>query len=495
MTSIWREKNGGGDAPRQRLAGELQTEVAIIGGGLTGILLAYRLRERGIETCVLEADTVGSGTTGGSTGKVTAQHGLIYAKLIREFGRAKAKEYARLNGAAVEEYAYLVEKEGIECDFTRCSAYVYSRDGMAALREEADAAKRLGLNAMLADVTKLPFPVDGALCFPDQARFDPLAFARGLAVRAEEMGARIFEGTRVTGVDGMRVLTEQGTVQAKHIAFACHYPIVNIPGYYFLRMSQQRSFAIALSGAPALSGVYIDQQQGGLSFRSARFRDRDALILAAYDVRSGKNTAGGKYRELLSIARRFYPDCELIAQWSAQDCRTADDIPYIGRYSAETPNWYVATGFNKWGITNAMVAAERIAARIAGEAEAEDSVYDPARFKLLPSMKNLAGDVGNTIAGLAKEAFSLPEETLSALPRGEGSIVEHGGEKYAVYRDEAGEAHILSSRCPHLGCRLEWNPDDRVWECPCHGSRFSVDGEILSEPTVRGLEREGMAAR
>ena len=489
MASIWQEK-GESEAPRASLEGELETEAAIIGGGLTGVLTAYRLQERGMEACILEADTVGSGTTGGSTGKVTAQHGLIYAKLIHTFGRDKAKEYAKLNSAAVEEYAYLIEKEGIECDFVRCSAYLYSREGMAELREEADAAKRLGINAVLSEVTKLPFPVDGALCFPDQARFDPLAFTRGLAAQVEKKGVRIFEKTRVTGVENMRVLTAEGAVQAKHIVFACHYPIVNIPGYYFLRMSQQRSFAIALRGVQPVSGVYLDVQQGGLSLRSARFRDEDVLILAAYDVRSGKNSVGGKYRELLSAARRFYPECGLVAQWSAQDCRTADEVPYIGRYSPDTPDWYVATGFNKWGITNAMVAAERIAAMIAGEKKAEESVYDPARFKLLPSMKNLAGDVGNTIAGLAKEAFSLPEETLSALPRGEGSIVEHEGEKYAVYRDEAGEAHILPSRCPHLGCRLEWNPDDRSWECPCHGSRFDVDGVILSGPAVRGLKRE-----
>lgn len=287
MASIWREKNGE-ETRRPQLTGDMETETAIIGGGLTGVLLAYRLRERGIACCVLEADAVGSGTTGGSTGKVTAQHGLLYAKLFSEFGRTKAKEYAQSNAAAVEEYAYLVEKEGIACDFTRCSAYVYSRDGMAALRDEAEAARRLGLNAVLSEVTKLPFPVDGALCFPDQARFDPLAFARGLAKRAEKMGATIFEQTRVTGVEDMRVLTAEGTMQAKHVVFACHYPIINIPGYYFLRMSQQRSFAIALRGAPPLSGAYIDAQQGALSFRGARFQDADALILAAYDVRSGK---------------------------------------------------------------------------------------------------------------------------------------------------------------------------------------------------------------
>lgn len=490
MASIWWEKNTQQEK-RAALQGDMETEVAVIGGGLTGVLLAYRLRERGMAVAVLEADTVGSGTTGCSTGKITAQHGLIYAKLIDQFGRGKAREYARLNSEAVEAYARLIETENIACDFARCSAYVYSKNGMAELREEADAAKKLGIDAVLADVTKLPFAVEGALCFQNQARFDPLAFARALAVRAEQNGATIFEQTRVTGVEDMRVLTERGTVDAKHIVFACHFPIVNIPGYYFLRMSQQRSFALALRGAPPLSGAYIDAQQGGLSFRGARYKDEDILLLAGYDVRSGKNSTGGKYRELLAAARKFWPACELITEWSAQDCRTADEVPYIGRYSAETPAWYVATGFNKWGITNAMVAAERISAMLAGEALEEESVYDPGRFKLLPSMKNLAGDAGNTIVGLVKEAFALPEEQLSALPRSEGSIVEHEGEKYAVYRDEAGEAHILPSRCPHLGCRLEWNPDDRTWECPCHGSRFSVDGAILNEPTVRGLRREG----
>lgn len=293
------------------------------------MLLAYRLRERGIACCVLEADAVGSGTTGGSTGKVTAQHGLIYAKLLSEFGRTKAKEYAQSNAAAVEEYAYLVEKEGIACDFTRCSAYVYSRDGMAALRDEAEAARRLGLNAVLSEVTKLPFPVDGALCFPDQARFDPLAFARGLAKRAEEMGATIFEQTRVTGVEDMRVLTAEGTMQAKHVVFACHYPIINIPGYYFLRMSQQRPLPLRCAAHRRFQARISMRSRGRFLFAAHAFRMRMRSSLQPMMCAAEKNTAGGKYRELLCVARKFYPECELIAQWSAQDCRTADEVPYI----------------------------------------------------------------------------------------------------------------------------------------------------------------------
>ena len=486
MASIWQEKNG--VLPRrERLIGNIKTDVAIIGGGLTGVLTAYRLAERGIPCCILEADAIGSGTTGGSTGKITAQHGLIYARLIKDFGRERAKEYARHNSAAVDAYKALIQKENIQCGFRQCSAYVYSTHGMGELRDEVGAAKRLGIKAMLSEVTKLPFPVEGAVCFPDQAQFDPLAFTRALALRGEEMGAAIYEGTRVHGIDGTTVQADDGVVQAAHVVFACHYPIVNIPGYYFLRMSQQRSFALALRGAPTLAGEYIDRQQGGLSFRSAAFPDETLTILVAYDVRSGKNTAGGKYRELLATARKFWPDCESVTQWSAQDCRTVDEVPYIGRYSADTPNWYVATGYNKWGITNAMVAAERIAELIAGSAKHKKSIFDPARFLLLPSMKNLAGDAGSTVAGLAKEVLSLPAETVADLPRGAGSIVEHGGEKYAVYRDEGGEAHILPSRCPHLGCRLEWNGDDKTWECPCHGSRFDIDGGILNEPATHGL--------
>jgi len=427
---------------------------------------------------------VGSGTTGNSTGKITAQHRLIYERLIREFGEAAAAEYAAENSAAVAEYEAIIKKEGIGCDLKRCSAYLYTRQDMAPLRAEVEAARRLGINAALADVTKLPFPVKGALCFFDQARFDPLAFTRGLAAAAEKLGTVIYEKSRVTAAEGMSLRTDSGTVQAKHIAFLCHYPFVNTPGYYFLRMSQNRSFVLALSGVPPLSGVYLDAEEGGLSLRSARFGEEDVMLFSGYDIRSGKNHAGGKYGELLAAARRFWPECTLLAQWSAEDCRTADEVPYIGRYSAETPNWYVATGFNKWGFTNAMAASKRLAALILGEGAAEKTVFDPGRFKLLPSMKNLAADAGNTVKGLMKEAFSLPEDTLLTLQRGEAATVEHEGEKYAVYREENGKVHIISARCPHLGCRLEWNADDRTWECPCHGSVFSVDGEILSGPAV-----------
>ncbi len=483
MRSVWHIKNETA-AVRNPLSGEVKTDTAIIGGGIAGVLLAYRLQRQGIDTVILEADTAGSGTTGNSTGKITAQHGLIYGRLIREFGEAAAAEYAAVNSAAVAEYETIIQKEGIDCDFQRCNAYLYTRGDMAPLRAEVEAAKRLGLDAALADVTKLPFPVKGGLCFFNEARFDPLAFTRGLAAAAEEYGAVIFEKSRVTAVEDMTVRTENGSVQAKHIAFMCHYPFVNTPGYFFLRMSQNRSFALALSGVPPLSGVYLDVEEGGLSLRSARFGEEDVMILSGYDIRNGKNHAGGKYGELLAAARRFWPDCTLLAEWSAEDCRSVDEVPYVGRYSAETPNWYVATGFDKWGFTNAMAAAKRIGDMICGAPLPEQSIFDPGRFKLLPSMKNLASDAGNTVKGLMKEAFSLPEETLATLGRGNAAIVEHEGEKYAVYREENGTVHIISARCPHLGCRLEWNADDKTWECPCHGSVFSVDGEILSGPAV-----------
>ena len=486
MQSIW---NLGSEMPHfEPLTTDATADVAIIGGGLFGILTAYQLKKRGIHALVLEADELGSGTTGGSTAKITAQHGLIYHKLIDKFGKEKARQYARANTQAIAAYRELIEAEGIDCDFAECSSYLYSRDGLSKLRDEADAAKKLGLEAELAKVLKLPFEVEGALRFPKQGRFHPLKFLYALAQR----GLDIRTNTRVVKVEENTLICENGIkVSAKHIVFACRYPIVNVPGYYFLRMSQQRSFAIAIAGAPALGGIYKDMEDGGLSLRSAYHpKYGDVLIMAAYDIRSGKNTHEGRYRELFDQARGFYPGCELVAKWSAQDARSVDEVPYIGRFSESTPHHYVAAGFNKWGITHAMIASRMISDMIEGR-DVSPGIYDPSRFELGPSVKNLAGDVGNTVKGLAKELLMPPDEKLAHIERGEAGIVEHSGEKLGVYRDERGKAHIISSRCPHLGCRLEWNPDDKVWECPCHGSSLDVDGHILSAPTVKRAGMQG----
>ncbi len=479
MESYWHKTARCGEFPA--LEGDRETEVAILGGGMAGVLTAYLLKERGVDALILEADRVGSGTTGSTTGKITAQHGLIYATLLSDFGKEKAREYAKANMQAVEQYKTIVEAGRIDCGFETADSYVYSRNGTAALKAETEAMKRLSLDAeYLARAEELPFETTGAVRLKNQARFHPLKFLYALAG-----GLNIMEKTRVLDVKDDVAFTARGKVRFRHVVFACRYPIINIPGYYFLRMSQQRSYLVALKNAAAMKGMYLDANDGGLTLRP----EGDVLLFGGFDIRSGKNPTGGKYTGLLQRARSFYPECELEAQWSAEDCRSIDNVPYIGRYSESTPNWYVATGFNKWGMTGAMAAANILVSAIL-EGKEGPSVFAPARFEVAASAKNLAGDVSETVAGLAKGIFSVPEETFSGVERGKAALAEFEGERVCVYRDDSGRTHILPSRCSHLGCRLEWNSDDLAWECPCHGSRFDVDGAILDGPTVKPMGQE-----
>ncbi len=462
----------------EELTGEHDADVVIIGGGITGALVSYKLKEKGIESVILEADKVGSGTTGGTTGKITAQHGLLYAKLITDLNKDRAKEYAASNTRALKQIKKIIDKEQIECDFTIADSYVYSMRDVDELKEEAEAMKRLDLDASYVSKTEeLPFSTLGAVRLKNQAHFHPLKFLYAIMEKLT-----VFENSRVVEVKDNTVYTNKGSVHFKSVVFACRYPIVNAPGYYFLRMSQQRSFLSALRGCDEIKGMYVDENDNGLTFRPCK----DALLFGGFDVRSGKNPAGSRYLNLLSQARPFWPNLELIVKWSAQDCRSVDNVPYIGLYSETEDNWYVATGFNKWGMTSAMVAADILSSMIA-EGKETLKVFSPARFVLAPSAKNLASDVGESVSGLLKGLYSVPEEAFPNVERGKAALADLEGMRVCVYRDASGKPHILPSRCSHLGCRLEWNADDTAWECPCHGSRFTIDGAILDGPTVKPM--------
>ena len=309
---------------------DIETEVAVIGGGIAGLLTAYMLKERGVEAVVLEADTVCSGQTGRTTAKITSQHGLIYDKLTGRFGREGALEYARANQAAVEAYAALVEKHQIDCAFKRLPAYVYSTLEKDALEKEAQAAQALGLPATYTTDTRLPFPVAGAVRFDDQAQFHPLQFLQALLPHIT-----VYEHTPVKEVEGNTIRTERANIRAEKLIFACHFPFLNAPGYYFLRMHQERSYVIALEGAAPLHGMYIGMDADALSLRSFE----DLLLLGGGGHRTGHNREGGKYDSLRAAKERYYKGSVERAHWSAQDCMPHDGVPYNGRFSHDTPDW------------------------------------------------------------------------------------------------------------------------------------------------------------
>lgn len=467
---------------RPELRGDLTVEAAVIGGGLAGILTAYFLKQRNVNAVVLEAAEIGSGQTQNTTAKITSQHNLIYTKLLKEFGEEKARQYAQANEQAVRDYERIIREQNIDCSFQERPAYLYAKnlqDGQI-LEEEAKAAKELGIKAEFVYQIELPFSVTGAVKFDKQAQFHPLAFLQAIS-----KDLNIFEHTRVIDVDGSRVLTDHGTVTAKHIIFATHFPFINAPGFYFARMHQERSYVLALEHEAKLSGMYLGVDTEGLSFRSFD----GFLLLGGGGHRTGENSAGGKYSSLREKAQQIYPDSKEILHWSAQDCMTLDGVPYIGQFSAGTPNWYVATGFGKWGMTTSMVAATLIADKITAVENPYAEVFSPSRFTPSASVSAFVTDMGQAVKGISKQFFSLPRADIEALSPGHGGVVEYDGQKVGVYKNEAEETFIVSIRCPHLGCQLEWNPDEKSWDCPCHGSRFDYRGNLLDNPAQKNLEK------
>lgn len=473
MKELWSETASIKDRPC--LGKDIETDIVVIGAGLAGILIAYMLKKHGREVVIVEARKPGSGNTRNTTAKITSQHELIYNKIIKEFGVEKASHYATLNELAIKKYRNIIEEEKIDCDFEEKDAYVYSLDKIEEIEKETTAAKSLGIDAEFTDKCSLPFKVKGAVKFKNQAQFNAYKFVSALS---EDL--TIYGGTKAIDIEDDKVFTDKGVIKAKHIVVATHYPFVNVPGYYFLRMHQERSYVVAIEDADDVEGMYIDMSKDGYSFRNYK----NLLLLGGIPQRTGENEKGGAYDALIKKAKELYPHCNIKYYWSAQDCMTHDGIPFIGQYSKTTPNMYVATGFNKWGMTSSMVAAMIITDKILGKENEYADIFSPTRVDISLSINNLMKDGIETTKNFIAQKIHVPKETIDHIKNGHGGIVEYEGEKVGVYKDENGKVYLVTTKCPHLGCELKWNADELSWDCPCHGSRFDYKGNWLDAPAT-----------
>ncbi len=433
MSSIWWQTNR---LPEfESLGRDIKTEVLIIGGGMAGILCAYMLSQAGAKCVLTEAERICGGITKNTTAKITSQHGLIYDKLIRRFGVEKAQMYLMANEAALSKYREL--SQDVDCDFEDRDAYTYSLSGKKKIERELSALGKMGFRAEYAQKLPLPFSVDGALCFKRQAQFDPLKF-----ISAIQKDLNIYEKTTVRELRGHRALTGHGEISADQIIIATHFPFINKHGSYFLKMYQHRSYVLAVENAPKLREMYVDEAQSGMSFRNYR----ELLLIGGGGHRSGKQ--GGGWPELEAFARRNYPKAHEKYRWATQDCITLDGVPYIGHYSKRTPYLYVATGFNKWGMSSAMVSAMILSDMLSGKENPYAPVFSPSRSIMRPQLA----------VNALESAFNLLSPSLK--------------------------------RCPHMGCALKWNAHERSWDCPCHGSRFTEEGKLIDNPATGGLKQK-----
>ncbi len=526
-----------------------ESEIIVIGAGMTGLLTAYFLQETGKKVLVLEADTVASGQTGRTTAKITSQHGLFYDRLMKNIGYEKAALYAKANEEAIGAYEKLVMKLNIDCDFKRLPSYLYSMENAEILQKELKAAQRLGLPAKFVKQIDLPFETYGAVCFEHQAQFHPLKFVEAIAgkleirehtlvktvkkipenkiVASKVMANKITASKSATEKSSVResavkgnnqrnaVYTDKGIYLAEKVVFATHYPIVDFPGLYFLRQHQERSYVLALAGCKELQGMYYSADEGGLSLRSSG----DILLLGGEKHRTGKKQAGGAYAALREAACRYFPEGSEVEHWSAQDCMPHDELPFIGQYFYGCRDWYVATGYKKWGMTTSMVAARLLTDMITGAENPYKSAFTPQRHHVRAAFLNFVKDAGESICGLTggwvpglrqetevcyhlgqRENISLWEretrQEKAARQEKETRQEKAAWQEKAVRQENAiPQKHqketvcdmVKTPRCAHLGCKLTWNPDEESWDCPCHGSRYDKNGKLLDEPACRNL--------
>ncbi len=432
MKSVWYE---GAVLPSfKKLEKNIKTDVLIVGGGMAGILCAYMLQQKGVKYILVESDKICRGVTANTTAKITSQHGLIYSKLISRFGVENARMYLQANEDAVKKYSELCSN--IKCGFETKSSYVYSISNRKKLEKEMYALEKIGFKANLTENLPLPFPTSGAIEFKNQAQFNPLQF---LASISENLN--IYENTHVSEVSDNTAITDHGIITADKIIIATHFPFIDKHGGYFIKMYQHRSYVIALGNAPNVDGMYVDEAKKGMSFRNYN----NLLLIGGGDHRTGKH--GGKWDELSGFAKIYYPGTTEKYHWATQDCMTLDEVPYIGQYSESTPDLYVATGFNKWGMTSSMVSATILSDLVLGKSNPYSDVFSPSRTVLRPQ--------------LAVNAF---EATVNMLTP-------------------------TTKRCSHLGCALKWNPQEKTWDCTCHGSRFKKNGTVIDNPANRNLKK------
>jgi glycine/D-amino acid oxidase-like deaminating enzyme/nitrite reductase/ring-hydroxylating ferredoxin subunit len=494
MGSVWLETAP--EAPAfARLDGDVSADVCVIGGGIVGITTALLLHEAGARVILIEANRVGHGVTGHTTAKVSSQHGLIYAGLRDGHGASAARTYAQANEAALAWIAARVQRDGIECDFRRRSAYTYVRaaDKRADVEREVAAALEAGLPATLAETTPLPYPVAAAVRFADQAEFHAHKYL--LALAAQLPADRVFERTHAIQVDSSGppvVHTPGGRVTAEHVIVATHYPFPD-RSLAFARVHPQRSYALAcrIAGTPP-DGMHISADAPTRSVRAIPVAGEELLLVGGDGHRPG--TGGdteAHYRALETFAREHWDVRSIEYRWSAQDNTSVDGLPLVGPMTPFESRVLMATGFAKWGMTNGTAAALILSDLVLGRENPWAALLDPRRLNLRAAAARLISE--NVPVGwhMVADRISKPgRRPIEDLAPGEGDIVRHRGEKVAGYRDEDGELTAVSSTCTHLGCQVAFNRAERSWDCPCHGSRFATDGGVLQGPAVHRLERK-----
>ena len=489
VESLWLDTAGPAGHPA--LNGDVEVDVAVVGGGIAGVTTALLLARDGAQVAVLEAAGIASGATGCTTAKVSALQSTILSTIASRKGEEAAAVYAEASLAGVEKVVELAAEESIDCDLERRAAYTYAADASErdSAEGELEAARSAGLDVDWVDAPDLPFAVEGAVRLDDQVQFHPVRYVHGLAAALVRAGSPVYENTRVVGVKAgnpCRVRTESGTVTAEHVVIATHYPLLD-RGLFFARLEPQRSYCVAARVRGELpQGMSINAGSPTRSVRSYR----DMLVVGGEGHATGDSDhTPARFAALEEFARRHWEVGEVTHRWSAQDPVPWDHLPVIGRYAPGASRLWVASGFMKWGLASATFAAILLTELVSERDHPWAETFNPNRVS--PRSAHEVAKLGAkfSLDFVLDRVKPAEAGTAADVPPGEARVVRDGVGKIGVYRDSDGGVHAVSLRCTHLGCLLRFNSAETSWDCPCHGSRFDVDGAVLEGPAAHPLEQ------
>lgn len=474
-----------------------EADVTIVGGGMTGITAAYLLANEGLQVAVLESGRLLNGTTGHTTAKITAQHGLIYDELISNLGEEKARAYYDANAQAMDFIKNVINERKIDCGWTEEDAILYAttEEYEKKLENEMMAYERLGIQGEFMHRIPLNLKIKNAIKLGKQAQFHPLKYLSSLILSIEEKGGRIFEETTAVKVEKnsrLEVHTRNGKkVMSDYVLICSHFPFYEGMGLYSARMHVDRSYILAAKvKRPFPGGMYLSADHPTHSLRSVKMNGEEIVLIGGEGHRTGKESETKKrYQALHDFGNNLFGIESVLCQWSAQDLTTLDKIPYVGEITSGEHHILIATGYRKWGMTNSTAAAKLLRDKVLGLENRFEKLFTPSRFPLKPSLKAAAQVGGGIVSELIKGKLETSDVQPETLGNDEGAIIMIQGERKGAYRDADGQLHIVDTTCTHMGCEVNWNDGERTWDCPCHGSRYSYTGEVVEGPAEKPLQK------
>jgi len=497
MKTIWKH------APQkfETLNADIDCDAIVIGGGMAGLWSAYHLVNMGKKVIVLEAKRVGSGVTAGSTAILTYAQDIIYKPLIKKHGLDVAKKYLADTKAAIADIKQIIEKEKVDCDFESIDFVLFSIKGKGAraLKKEQEAYKELGIEYDEMTETELPFSTKRELKFGGSYQFNPLKLCNWIADYIVKKGGQIFENTLVQDApEENRLKVGDYILTAKNFIVATHFPYINVPGFYWLSIYQHQNYCMAFKptgdGAERFENFckgisYESIDKTGFEYR----RVGENILIDGVPVRTGQKPYRSKYRIIEHHLEENFGRYKEITRFCSQDCITLDKLPYAGRYSHFADNVFVVTGFNKWGMTNSYITAKVVADMVLGKkdknADFKENIYSPQRVALFVNLIETVSNVGVIGASFANDLLNVDAKKFERIKNGQGAVIKYKGHRVGASRDDNGKVNLISAVCPHLGCNLKWNKDERTFDCPCHGSRFNCKGNIVNNPSTKNAER------